>query len=300
MKYGITVRTLEGRPFLEISGAEFGALKCAKAGLLTILSIEEKFDALLENYSEYERELLGLSLDYMVHSGGLTWTSMVSDVFRINRRLANLLTMTRLYTDHVKHDISSLSTIAPEVSGFFSREYDASFEYRLMEALRNHVQHHGMPISGASYPQSWEDRGGQPRAAMRTSITPFLDVDQLRENPKFKPSVLAELNERVDPPPLSILVRKYVEGFSRIHDAVRALLAQSVSEWSTTFMGAFERSQLDLGERRHVDLIRRDVDGNTIEEIAIVKDLLERITEMKRRNPHLASLSRWYISNDVR
>ena len=76
-------------------------------------------------------------------------------------------------------------------------------------------------------------------------------------------------------------------------------MAQSVSEWSTAFVGAFERSQLRLGERRHVDLVRQDADGNMIEEIVIVKDLFERITEMKRRNPHLASLSRWYISNDV-
>jgi hypothetical protein len=46
-------------PFIEISEAEFQTLKCAKESLITVLNIEEKFDAVLENYSEYERELLG-------------------------------------------------------------------------------------------------------------------------------------------------------------------------------------------------------------------------------------------------
>jgi hypothetical protein len=230
----------------------------------------------------------------------MTWTSMVSDLFRVNRRLANLLTMTRLYTDHIKHHINALITSPHVISNWFSQEYDTSFEYRLMEELRNHVQHHGMPINGMSYPQSWEDRGDQRMVAMRTSIAPCLDIDQLRGNPRFKRRVLAELSQRADPPHLSTLVRKYVESFSRIHDAVRKALTQPLTDWRTTFMGAFELSQSQLGEWRHVDLVSQDADGNTIEQIAIVKDLMERITLMKQRNPHLATLSRWYISNEVR
>jgi hypothetical protein len=295
------VCTLEQWPIIEISEAEFGALKQAKTSLLTFLSMEEKFDALLENYSEYERELLSLALDHMVHSGGLTWTSMISDVLRINRRLANLLTMTRLYTDQVTHDISTLSVSAQEVlSQCFSREYDTHFEYRLMEALRNHVQHQGMPITGASYPRSWEDRGEQRMTAMRFSFTPALDLDQLLENQRLKASVRAELTQCEQLPDVSILVRKYVESFSRIHDAVRASLTQLMSDCSETFLSAFTRSESRLGARKHVDLIMQDADGRTLEQIAIVRDLSERITLLRQRNPHLATLSRWYVSNDVR
>jgi hypothetical protein len=44
MKYGVTVRTLERWPLVEISEAEFGALKRARESLLINLSVEEKLD----------------------------------------------------------------------------------------------------------------------------------------------------------------------------------------------------------------------------------------------------------------
>jgi hypothetical protein len=122
----------------------------------------------------------------MIHAENLTWTSMFSDISRINRSLPNLLTITRIYTDPVKHDMGTLSALPKEpILNCFGQEYDSYFEYRLMEALRNHVQHHGMPITELSYPQSWVDRGswvhrgGKSMAAMRYSITARLDVDQI-------------------------------------------------------------------------------------------------------------------------
>jgi excinuclease UvrABC ATPase subunit len=64
---------------------------------------------------------------------------------------------------------------------------------------------------------------------------------------------------------------------------------------------------LDAGENFRADIPAKVThkfpgrgNGNTLEEIAIVKELLERTTLMKQRNPHLATLSRWYISNEAR
>lgn len=69
MRYGISACALENWPVLDISAGEFDAIKRAQRGLLTVLTIEEKFDAVLENYAEYERELLSLTLQRMVHQG---------------------------------------------------------------------------------------------------------------------------------------------------------------------------------------------------------------------------------------
>jgi hypothetical protein len=64
-------------------------------------------------------------------------------------------------------------------------------------------------------------------------------------------------------------------------------------------MRAFERSESQLGERKRVDLVRQDADGNTLEQIAIVRDLFGRVTLIKEQSPHLATLSMWYVSNEV-
>jgi len=300
MKYGITVCTLERWPIVNASEAEFCGLKAAKTSLLTVLGIEEKFDALLENYAEFERELLSLSLDHMVHCGGLNWSSIVGDAVRINRRLANLLTMTRLYADQVKHDIGRLPSSTLEApADLFNAEYDAHFEYRLMDFLRNHVQHQGMPVGGVSYPSAWEDRRDERMAVMRLSIVPHLDVSQLLENKRLNPRLRAELADRKQISEIPILVRKYVESFSRVHHAVRDSLNGLVSDCRTTFLGAFSRSEVELGVRKHVDLISVDENGKRVEQIALVKDLIERIDVMKQRNPHLATLSRWFVSNEA-
>jgi hypothetical protein len=51
---------------IEISDDEFTRITNAKRNFLTLLGIEEKFDLVLENYLEYERELLSLNLQRML------------------------------------------------------------------------------------------------------------------------------------------------------------------------------------------------------------------------------------------
>ena len=300
MRYGITVSMAEKRPVVDITAREFSVLKRAKLSLLTVLGIEEKFDGLLENYAEYERELLNLTLEHLVHQGKMDSSTMVGDIFRVNRRLVNLLTITRLYTDQLDHDMGTLFAAVPKaVSACVRNEYDTRFAYRFMEALRNHVQHRGMPINQISYPSSWEYRGDQPIASCYR-VAPSLEVQSLLENSKIKKSVLSELSTHAKPAGFTILVREYVESFNRIHETVRTVLAQPLAEWTATFMEAFDRSHEQLGDRKHVDVIRQEEDGHLVERVAIVQDLLDRITELKRRNPPLNTLSRWYVSSQVR
>lgn len=208
--------------------------------------------------------------------------------------------MTRLYTDQVKQDLSTLPSSASDAWTTCVRtEHDTQFSYRLMEALRNHVQHHGLPVNQIIYARSWEGRGSEPMSVLRFGAQPHLDVQQLRENPKFKPSVLEELVSCTDPPNLTILVRRYVESFNRIHEAARQVLSQPTTEWTALFLSAFERSEAHLPNRQHVDLVRQDDQNNLVERVAIVRDLLKRISELRRRNSSLTTLARWYISNEV-
>ena len=149
MKFGITYPGSTAQDFFEISGEQFAHARLAKRNLFRVLSIEDKFDLVLANYTDFERELLDLALYQMVHFG-VSWSSGHSDIYKVNRRLANLLSAARLYTDQIKHDAAALdsseTSLAQLLSKKFSDQYDARLGYRVMEALRNYAQHRSLPV----------------------------------------------------------------------------------------------------------------------------------------------------------
>jgi hypothetical protein len=66
MIYGITGPTYSPDAFIEIPQAEFDAISTARAHVLTFVGVERKFDLLVENYADYERELLEASLESLL------------------------------------------------------------------------------------------------------------------------------------------------------------------------------------------------------------------------------------------
>jgi hypothetical protein len=194
MKYMLTVLALGSWPFVEISAEEFAQAKDAKERLVTFIGIEEKLDILLENYAEYERHLLDLTLRRVLFRD-LLWSSAMTDLQHLTRRLANFLSAARLYVDQSKHDLSSIYTSGSGqqevLKQALSREYDGRFGYRVMEALRNYMQHRSLPIKKLGYPSIWEEVGSE--RMLRCSAEIYLDVVELREDKKFKSNVLGEL-----------------------------------------------------------------------------------------------------------
>ena len=71
-------------------------------------------------------------------------------------------------------------------------EYDKSVGYRIMEALRNYIQHRGEATKGISYPSQIEWREeGDPLWNFRLDL--MLDMEALRRDKRFKRSVLQEI-----------------------------------------------------------------------------------------------------------
>src|ERR1044072_2560892 len=107
MQYGITKLVISCNHLLEISRQEFDEARFAKRSLVDALGIEEKLDIVLENYAEYEKELLELSLKNAIFSDR-NWSSFQTERRAIDRRLVNLLTACRLYVDQIPHDVNSI------------------------------------------------------------------------------------------------------------------------------------------------------------------------------------------------
>lgn len=305
-RYGITVLTMDVQFFLEISLEEFERIKSAKEKYFRVLGIEEKFDLLLQNYAEYERELIDLTLERMLH-GFRDWSAAISDLYIINRRLANLLTVTRLYIDQVAHDISTMygskSDITGEVAKVFCKEYDESLGYRVMEALRNFLQHRALPISLA-YPTEWDSSPATPKSNLRFAIKPQLVVPDLRREGGFKTAVLEELERDGGTQDLTLLIRQFIGGLSRIHNDLRHRISKDREEWKATLTGVFEQVREPLNGRfLGLAAVKQDASSREyIETLDIFEGPFDRMKFLLLSNPaeNLGYLPRWYISSEVR
>jgi hypothetical protein len=301
MEYGITRRVFGEGLFVPISRERFEATRRAKRNLVIALNIEEKFTILLENYVEFEREMLSATLDNAVFRT-TSWSDFIGTIHLFNRRLINLLTVCRLYIDQVQHDLNSMygedCEAGQQVRVQRSTEYDARLGYRVMEALRNYVQHRGLPINGAEFWGKW-DHDAVPPFAM-SGVTPHLDVGRIKEDGGFKAAVLAELEPLGEKLDLKPFVREYLEGIGAVHMLVRAVLAEDLAEWDTLLAGVRPDFLAAGGE----DVVRLSVvareNGQPVEEVQIVEDLTSRRSWLRRRTAIATHYSKHFVTNKQR
>ena len=186
-------------PIMRVSQQEFEMVWKAKHDIFLLLGMEEKFGMVIDNYLEFEREMLALTLLHMA-AASLDWSSFQDSMVLANRRLANCLTVARLYLDQIRHDLKEIyGPDGPAVQRVVlesSKQYDRLLGYRVMESLRNVLQHRALPVTGLSYPSTWEDRKRGERLHFGLKIT--LDPVRLREGGGVKKSVLEEIESGVE------------------------------------------------------------------------------------------------------
>lgn len=131
---------------IEISESDFLQLKTSRDCLLGALAIEEKYELLVANFIDLEKECLNITCESMLRNND-EYSDFFDIRIRLNRRVVNLLTASRLYMDHLSQHVKTcLLNETANVKSLFSSEYDGCFEYRFMEALRNYVQHRGLAV----------------------------------------------------------------------------------------------------------------------------------------------------------
>lgn len=286
--------------YVDISAQEFEDLKRAKRNIFMLLGIEEKFDIVIENFLEYERDLLDLALAHMA-GHDVTWSSGHDAIGLVNRRVANCLSAARLYIDQVKHDLSTVygknSAISAQMKQTLSTQYDELLGYRVMEAIRNFVQHRSLPVGGFMYPSAWQERA-RGRQLLHHRAIPMLDPKQLREDKEVKQAVIDELvhagEERFN---ITILLREYVEGLSRAHEELRSLVKDDIAPWKKSLLDVIDRFSSTCGEQVTLVIAHELEDENTTDEFQIFGDGIERLEALRaKRLP--TNISRWFVSNE--
>lgn len=234
MKYALVTLAGRSRGTVSIDEDQHTSIVAAKAKLLECLVIEEKFDLVWQNYFEFEMTLLECAQKYLA-TPALDHPRTDAERALFNRRLANLLSAARTYVEQVSsRHLPAVLPAAPceAVSSAFSTQYDALLGYRVMEALRNHVQHFDMPIQSVTYPSHRVER--KSGFGLAFTVNPCLRPADLRRNTKFKHAVLEELEEIGESVDLKPLVREYVQGLWVVHAQIRDALAPLISEWEAT------------------------------------------------------------------
>jgi len=99
IKYTLRKMVLSSNFELDINESDYLLLNSSKDCLLGAFSLEEKYDLLISNFLELEKECLNITCEQMInnHDG---YSDMFDIKGRLNRRVVNLLTSCRLYVDH--------------------------------------------------------------------------------------------------------------------------------------------------------------------------------------------------------
>jgi hypothetical protein len=300
MRYGLTQPYLGNHYFLDLSEEEFRSAKKVKSNLLELLGFEEKLAFVLDNFVEYEQELLKLTLASRVYHIP-DWSNTMDRRHLINRRIINLFTACRLYLDQTAHFLSTIygkkSTNLQYYDSIRSEAYESTLGYRVCEALRNYVQHRGMPVYGLKRSESRIEEA--TRSYVKNTIDPYLDPAKLQEDGGFKVSVLTELLQLGERVPLKPLIRAYISSLASIHNNLRETLNNDVVYWESNLNDFIDRyvSVTDKPSGS-VYLVAQDSAQRFVEKTVLMRDFIERRQALVQKTLFLGNYESMVISSE--
>lgn len=301
MRYGIANLVIGKNPFVRLTEKEFNEIKLAHRSLTEILYIEEKFNLVMENYAEYEKELLVLTTDAMIFTD-ISYSGFQAQKHTVNRRLVNLLTTCRLYRDQILHNLNVIygekSDLMKETEKQMSSEYDTHLEYRVMEALRNFVQHRDLPISQFSRYSEWV--GEEPDDVLQFSVIPNIEVSKLREGETFKKPVLKELEALGEKFDIRPMVRVYMDSICRIQKFIRERVKGDVDKWKGLILATEKRYRKRQKEAHGIAVVAQTKDYRTVEKYYITQNIINRYEELVIMNSGMKRFIKFVVTSDCR
>ncbi len=298
MEYFLRLRTLGECPKLTIDSEIFSLLKSSRHILFEALAVEEEYEMVISNYIDLEQESINVSISYMIRNYR-GYVDSFEARLTLNRRFMNLLTSVRLYTDKLtSHCIACLpgkNRVKEQVDLLFSTEYDKSFDYRFMEALRNHVQHYGTAVHRISFGGRWTSLDDKGLLEYSSSFT--AEKSYVASDGHFKKTVLDEMPEKVD---LISTSRGYIEALSSIHNNARQMISQSVKGARTSIQTAINDYE-SFYNKDVVGLTAYMFDGDIQkDEVLVFLDWDNIRLELEKHNHQLVNLKKRYATGQFK
>lgn len=298
MRYSLSKLVIGDVPEIEISAEEYSDYQKARKILSNALAIEEKYEIVVTNYLDFEKQLLETIVSDMVRER-FDYLDSFELRLAFNIRLANLLTGVRLYVDQLGQNVRDCvpgdANAEEKVKQLFTKEYDENKEYRFMEALRNYVQHRGLPVHQIQRDGRWTSL--QDDGLLEFSMELLSQRSYLEEDPKFKKRVLAELDEKID---LKAATRSYVESISNVHEAIRSLITESVTS---------ARELIEQAHRLYASVHSESLvglsacawkDDRVVSSIPLFLEWDNVRVKLQKRNKKLANLRKCYVTGHIK
>jgi hypothetical protein len=297
--YGLERKYNKDRYFLPVAYDDAVELKTSVDDLTEIMEVEQKFDIMMANFAELETEMV-CRLVISTYRSDHSSREYYEDQLAFNRRIINVFTSTRLYVEQSTHHAGVIfgkqSSMYEDFVALFSKEYDASFSYRLMEALRNYSQHRGLPLKGLVKSSKVVKADYAPRDLSESNIAFMLMPNDLSG---LKASVLSEFRSNHRYVDLKFVMREYVEALARVHSKFRDMVNVKFSSANTTIHGWIDRFSDECSREFSslgCDLIQDEGDGKFTKLAHLDLDMFELVAAIKSRTRSLEWLSRRTIS----
>jgi hypothetical protein len=283
----------------ELTRDRYRSIIAAKKTYILAVGLEEKIKLLLDNYEEFEAELLRLADDgKRILSPETALMDRMQARIILNRRIVNVLTACRLYLDQSDHAISQLfDDRSDEVNAAEERKstaYDNNPSYRFMEALRNHVQHRGLLVQCLSFRHSYE------RDDVRFRVEPRLKLSNLEEDSKFKRSIVDEIKaasaKGLDSGEIDLHrpIKEYVAAILSLHLANADAIAKGCADRFSLYRSVVKQYQQHNGKKivfpRAVEL---DAQGRQITETFLLGNICEYYGKLREEEPPLVKKLRF-------
>ena len=294
--YELRRQVRDSKNAVRIDKTKYANLDQAQDVLLHALYIEEKLYLLLENFVEYEGELLSVALSRMVFQRN-DYTEFRDDASLINRRLINLLSACRAYLDSLPHHVNQICSPSKDESATLKKamneQYDSVFGYRVMEALRNYVQHRGFPFQSLTISETAKWCG--KKQVMVSTVDPFLEPKQLSLDGGFKKKVLNEMAQRGDNVYIKLLVRQYISSIRNIHRQARELVSNCLTRQKEALESALKDIKCSSTAGEGVAVIIAD-DGSCTDIVYLFPESERQREILCKRSLFLGALDNRFVS----
>lgn len=282
----------------ELEEARFNAIRDARSTLLSAVSVEELFKLAVDNFEEWEVEILGQSQNMLIWKAASHVESM-ADRLRIDRRLANCLTAFRLYLDQTDHTVSRMfgnpSAQLTAVKRFKNKLYDDNFGYRFVEALRNYIQHCGLGVHIVKI--GWQNEPGKKVSHNSYYVSPRFDANIL-QGADFKGKILGEIKALKKTIDLREPIREYISCLSELHSFIRETIQPKIQADRALYEAACsEFSKMDNLPISLVILYKFNELNEAEEEVQLVAEFLKVYDNLHPRNSNVGDLRRKFISS---
>jgi hypothetical protein len=248
----------------------------------------------LDNYTELEVALLSSAQDH-IQLGHLSHSRAMQQRLLLDRRYANLLSICRLYLNYSSALARTLG-IEKEFGAATNTEYDSSLGYRVMEALRNYVQHRGFPLSSITHNSM--AIGDNEAELCEVTVVPGLALERLKGDANFKSSVLAEIEALGTEPDLRLWTREYLDGIRRCHRHLTSGLEAKMDAAIEAYQKActrFAERGAQLGTIVRYE--QRDAENRTLQRMAFSPEFIEHLTALRLENRISGSLAKQHVTN---